>query len=124
MRAIVQVTFRLVELRLSHDIGCVRRLLLMRSHNELTSIYLGRATIHLDYLHEAWSLEPFVMLFLHLAKNRLIFRKVIIQVYQLILLSLLVRVNSLSKICDSCALSSLMHVAHSRYIAARFVRRY
>ena len=90
MRAIVQVTFRLVELRLSHDIGCVRRLLLMRSHNELTSIYLCRATIHLDYLHEAGSLEPFVMLLLHLAKNRLILRKVIIQVDQLILLSLLI----------------------------------
>ena len=62
----------------------------MRSHDELTSIYLRGATIQLDYLHEAWSLEAFTLLLLHLAKNRLIFRKFIIQVYQFILLSLLV----------------------------------
>ena len=57
-------------------------MLLIRRHDELTSVYLVHAAVHFDDLHEAWPLKTLALLILlHFSKDGRVLRKVIVDVH-------------------------------------------
>ena len=120
--SVAQVTFRLIELWCTHYV-CLLRLLLMWSHDELTSINLRHATIHLDNLHKTWSLESLTLFLLHFAKNGRVISEVIVYVDELFLWCIVIGLRGRCLVCKCRTLSSLMHIAHCRNLTAWLVWR-